>query len=111
MYHMLTYCSRFHYYNTTIPLPQEYNRGLIHLNLFEAPSSVISNQVHPWGSHRIRYFRTTLPIQLYDDLFFINSSMTLCHILRHHELQSKDVMSKLVTLTRGNPGRVRLNPR
>jgi hypothetical protein len=37
--------------------------------------------------------------------------MALSRILRRHELQSKDVMSKLVTLTRGNPGRVRLNPR
>jgi hypothetical protein len=27
------------------------------------------------------------------------------------ELQLKDVMSKLATLTRGNPGQVRLNPR
>jgi hypothetical protein len=43
-------------YNTTIPLPQEYNQGLIHLNLFEPPSSVIRNRVHPQGSHRIRYF-------------------------------------------------------
>jgi hypothetical protein len=44
-------------YDTTIPLPQEYNRGLIHLNLFESPSSIISNRVHPRDSHRIRYFQ------------------------------------------------------
>jgi hypothetical protein len=43
-------------YDTTIPLPQEYKWGLIHLNLFEHPSSVISNRVHPRCSHRIRYF-------------------------------------------------------
>jgi hypothetical protein len=44
-------------YNTTIPLPQEYNQSLIHLNLFEPPSSVISNRVCPRGSHMIRYYR------------------------------------------------------
>jgi hypothetical protein len=81
-------------YDTTIPLPQEYNCGLVHLNLFELPSSVISNRVHPRGFHRIRYFGSIiigvaeLPIQLYGDLFFINSSMTLSRILHRHALQS-----------------------
>jgi hypothetical protein len=44
-------------YVTTIPLPQEYNHGLIYLNLFESPSSIISNRVHPRGSHRIRCYQ------------------------------------------------------
>jgi hypothetical protein len=104
-------------YGTTIPLPLEYNWGLIHLNLFKPPSSIISNRVCPQGPHRIRYYRIhcylsrRLPIHRYGGLFFINSSMALSRILRHHELQTKDVMSKLVTLSRGNPCRVRLNPR
>jgi hypothetical protein len=117
MYRMQQLLRLYTNYDTTIPLPQEYNRGLIHLNPFESPFSVISNQVHPQGTHRIRYFQIhcywsrRIANSIYDDLFFINSSMTFSRILRQHELQSKDVMSKLVTLTRGSPGRVRLNLR
>jgi hypothetical protein len=81
-------------YDTIIPLPQEYNRGLVHLNLFEPPSYVISNRVHPRGSHRSAIIRsivigvTGLPIHRYDDLFFISSSMSLSRILRRHRLTS-----------------------
>jgi hypothetical protein len=57
MYHMQQLLRLYTNYDTTIPLPQEYNRGLIYLNLFEPPSSVISNRVHSWGSHRIRYYQ------------------------------------------------------
>jgi hypothetical protein len=57
MYRMQQLLRLYMNYDTTIPLPQEYNQGLIHLNLFEPLSSVISNRVHPRGSHRIRYYR------------------------------------------------------
>jgi hypothetical protein len=56
MYHMQQLLRLYTNYDTTILLPQEYNRGLVHLNLFEPPSSVISNRDHPRGSHRIRSF-------------------------------------------------------
>jgi hypothetical protein len=56
MYHMQQLLLLYTNYDTTIPLPQEYNRGLIHLNLFKPSTYVVSNRVHPRGSHRIRYY-------------------------------------------------------
>jgi hypothetical protein len=79
-------------YGTIIHLPQKYNRGLIHLNLFEPPSSLISNRVCPRSSHRVRDYRihviglAELPIHPYGGLFFIISSMALRRILGCHEL-------------------------
>jgi hypothetical protein len=43
MYRMQQLLLLYTNYDTIIPLPQEYNRGLIHLNLFEPSSYVISN--------------------------------------------------------------------
>jgi hypothetical protein len=58
-------------YDTTIPLPHEYNRDLIHLNLFEPHSFVISVRVCPRGSHGIHYYR----IHYYRSRRITNSSL------------------------------------
>jgi hypothetical protein len=65
-------------YSTTIPLPQEYNWALVPLNLF-APSTIISNRVHPRDSHRIRYYR----IHCYWSHRITNSSLQ--RPLLHHQ--------------------------
>jgi hypothetical protein len=77
-------------YVTTIPLPQEYNQGLVPLNLF-APSTIISITEFILGTligsvitGSIFIGVTGLPIYHYGGLFFITSSMALSHILCRH---------------------------
>jgi hypothetical protein len=90
MYRMKQLLLLYMNYDTTILFSQEYNRGLVHLNLFEPQVRVIRSIIIGVAG---------LPIHRYGGLFFISCSMTLSRILRRYELQSKDVMSKLVTLT------------
>jgi hypothetical protein len=62
MYHMQQLLRLYMNYDTTIPLPQEYNQGLIRLNLFEPPPPLNVCIRDDMKSITLRYEYESLPI-------------------------------------------------